>query len=395
MGKSLNGRELGKGITQRKDGRYQIRFTNRFGVRETHYTYKFVDAVNMMRELQYEDSKAMNVANPDLTVDEWFETWLELYKVNTCRNTTIEQYKRTYKNLSKDIGNVRVSELNHAQIQQSINKLTSEGSRKLTRSVIVDMMKYAEETGIINKNPTKRIKVRNVNDIVKEKIALNDEEVRIILEYSEGLVVNPFIKLGLNTGMRVGELTGLTWDNIDFKKKCIYVRKQLVTIKNPETNKWCVEFHPPKSKAGNRTIPMTEEVFNTLKELEEKKKNVLKKCENKDITNDFVLISSNNTPYFRAAVSKLFDVLYEKIVKDYPHFPKFSPHTLRHTFASNMIAKGVQPKVLQTLMGHNDISTTMNLYCHTDDSQLYNAMNLFQENGVNSGKMVSINRRIV
>ena len=91
MGKSLNGKELGRGITQRKDGLYQARFINRFGKRQTIYAKTYNEITKKLRDEQYEDEKQLNVVDSNMTLDEWYEVWLETCKKN-CRNTT----KRTY-----------------------------------------------------------------------------------------------------------------------------------------------------------------------------------------------------------------------------------------------------------------------------------------------------------
>ena len=87
MGKSLTGKELGQGITQRKDGRYQARFTNRFGKRQTIYGKTINEIRQKLRTEQYEDEKQINVVSSDMTLDEWFEIWMNTCK-NNCRDTT-------------------------------------------------------------------------------------------------------------------------------------------------------------------------------------------------------------------------------------------------------------------------------------------------------------------
>ncbi len=92
MGKSLKGKELGQGITQRKDGLYQVRFTNRFGKRQTIYGKTITEIRNKLRNEQYEDEKQINVVNSDMTLDAWFEIWMDTCK-NNCRDTTRHTYR--------------------------------------------------------------------------------------------------------------------------------------------------------------------------------------------------------------------------------------------------------------------------------------------------------------
>lgn len=96
MGKSLNGKELGKGITQRKDGIYQGRFVNRFGKKQTVYAKTLNEVRQKLRNEQYEDEKAINVVTKDVKLDEWFQIWMNTCKKN-CRASTKEVYAGRYR----------------------------------------------------------------------------------------------------------------------------------------------------------------------------------------------------------------------------------------------------------------------------------------------------------
>ena len=103
MGKSLKGKELGTGISQRKDGLYQARFINRFGKRQTLYAKTLVEIRKKLRDEQYEDEKALNVVNKNVTLDEWFDIWLNSCKKN-CRDSTKSSYITHYKRIQGELG---------------------------------------------------------------------------------------------------------------------------------------------------------------------------------------------------------------------------------------------------------------------------------------------------
>lgn len=103
MGKSFNGKELGKGISQRKDGLYQARFINRFGKRETIYAKTLNEIRHQLRTEQYEDEKELNVIRKEMTLDEWYEIWMNTCKRN-CRNSTKETYASHYRRVQKELG---------------------------------------------------------------------------------------------------------------------------------------------------------------------------------------------------------------------------------------------------------------------------------------------------
>ena len=132
---------------------------------------------------------------------------------------------------------------------------------------------------------------------------------------------------------------------------------------------------------------MTTELRKVLLEMSLRKS--LIPIEKKPFGMDFVFLTKNNTPISRPSVSRMSDRLREKIKKDYPDFPNFSPHCMRHTFASNMVEKGVSPKVLQILLGHGSIEVTMDTYCHVNKSQLEKAIETYDCDNENGVKMVS------
>lgn len=133
MGKSIKGKELGKGITQRKsDGLYQERFVNRFGKTQTIYASNLNELRKKMREEQYEDEKAINVVTKDVTLDEWYEIWMNTCKKN-CRNSTKESYATHYKQIQKELGWRKLTSLNLIIMQNALNGLVSDNARKNTK----------------------------------------------------------------------------------------------------------------------------------------------------------------------------------------------------------------------------------------------------------------------
>lgn len=377
MGKSLKGKECGRGISQRKDGRWEARYINRFGKRKSLYGSTYNEVIDKLRTAEYEDGQKRSSFDDKITMDEWYKIWIVTYKEKQCKNTTVATYERTYRHwISPEIGDVKVKDLTSIHLQKIINKVEAKSTRSLVRSVLVNMLKYATKCEIIPKNVAAYLDIKRPNDKNQEATFLSNEQIDLIMKYSEGLIINDIYRFALQTGMRCGEIIGLTWNNVDYKNNLIHVTQQLVTVKDPETNKWINEVHTPKSQAGIRDIPMTQEVKDILKK--QKEKNNIIKFPNKA---DYVFLTKNSNPHFRASISKMSDQLRNKIQKDYPDFPNFSPHTFRHTFATRMIKAGVKPKVLQKILGHKQLQTTMDLYCHVEDDQIFEAMRIF-ENGV-------------
>lgn len=156
MGKSLKGKELGKNISQRKDGRYQARFVNRFGQRQTIYAKTLNEIRSRLREEQYNDVKEVNVVSNNVTLDEWFKIWLETCKKG-CRASTKETYTVHYKRIQQDLGWRKITTLNLVVMQDAINKLCSDNARKNSKKILVDMLDKAVDTNLLVKNMAKQI----------------------------------------------------------------------------------------------------------------------------------------------------------------------------------------------------------------------------------------------
>ena len=129
MGKSLNGKELGKGITQRSDGRYQYRFVNRFGKRQGNSTKTLNEARRRLKEEMLADEKQVNVVDQNVTLDEWFLIWMETCKAN-CRNSTKETYASHYRRIQQQLGYMKLTKLSLLQMQQVFNELRTDNERK-------------------------------------------------------------------------------------------------------------------------------------------------------------------------------------------------------------------------------------------------------------------------
>ena len=159
MGKSLNGKELGKGISQRKDGLYQARFVNRFGKRETIYAKTLNEIRHQLRTEQYEDEKMLNVISKEMTLDEWYEIWMNTCKKN-CRSSTKETYAGHYRRIQKELGWIKLTNLNLIVLQQVFNELRSDNERKNSKKILADMLEKAIDAELLIKNVAKQINTR-------------------------------------------------------------------------------------------------------------------------------------------------------------------------------------------------------------------------------------------
>lgn len=371
MGKSLNGRQLGEGITQRKDGRYVGRFTNRFGKRESVYGNTIIDVKVALQKAQEEDRDLLNVVNKNITLNEWYTKCITLFKKH-CRDTTLRTYDVIYQKVKPYLGRMKLSEINAIQVQDALNRLKSDKSRKDCKALLTDIFKFAISSDLLVKNPTLKVITKIDGTEPKERIVLSDEQVKLFLERTKATSrnTNQIVTVALNTGMRCGEILGLCWDCVDFEEKTISVRRTLAYLPNDGVNA-IYELHDPKTKSGIRKIPMLPMIEKVLRERYERYLDE-SNLSNKNNKMDLVFTSVTGNPLhernIRTSIWYWIKVINKEAGKEV--LPYFTMHNLRHTFATNCIEKGMSPKTLQSLLGHKDITTTMNLYCHSREEYL-------------------------
>lgn len=376
VGKSLKGKELGIGISQRRDGLYQARYTNRFGERKTLYAKTWNEIKRKLRDEQYEDEKGINVINKDITLDEWYSIWMGTCKKN-CRNSTKETYAKHYNRIKNDLGWRKLSSLNLIVMQESFNKLKSDNERKNSKKILVDMLNKAIDTNLLVKNIARQINTVITKEEKRERRVLTIRETEEFLSMAQSTIYYNLFILALETGMRIGELCALKWEDINFRQKKINLRHTLCYFS--KDGKYIFEMHDTKTNNGKRTIPLTQKAITALKEQKLKKQEIISKGKQApDIYSDLVFVTRNNQPTQQFLVQESISVIVRKIQKKDILFEGFSPHTLRHTFATRAIECGMNPKTLQKILGHGTLQMTMDLYCHVTDDTLYEEMQKFE-----------------
>lgn len=273
-------------------------------------------------------------------------------------------------------------------MQQAINELKTDASRKDTKKLLVDMLNKAIDSDLLHKNVAKQINTVVTKDSTPEEPrVLTIEETEWFLEAASYYRYFNEFSLALETGMRIGEIIGLKWSDIDFMNRTIYVNRTLVYIKSddkdgPNFGKWGFEFHEPKTDKGRRKIPMTLKAYQILKrQLLWKRGIEAKGYKAPEGYEDLVFATTKNTPISPRDTTVVMKYIFKRIASKEPQFKPLSPHTLRHTFATRCIERGMNPKTLQIILGHSTIQITMNLYCHVTDDMLISEMSKFEEGG--------------
>lgn len=377
MGKSLKGKELGKGISQRKDGLYQARFVNRFGNRQTIYDKTYKGITKKLREEQFADDREINVVSSNITLNEWFDTWMGTCKKN-CRNNTKQTYIIHYKRVKKALGWRKLNNLNLIVMQEAINSLHTDNERKNSKKILVDLLEKAVDSDLIIKNAARQINTVITREEKKERCVLSKEESQLFLQEAGNSIYKQLYIVALETGMRTGELTGLLWSDVDFEKRIIHVRHSLCYFS--KEGKYTFELHDTKTKNGIRDIPMTSKAFVALKEQYIKKQNIINQGkEPLEGFEDLVFITQNNKPTTTFLLAESMRCILKRINQKHDiEFPKVTPHCLRHTFATRCIEAGMQPKTLQKILGHKKLEMTMDLYCHVMPDTLHTEMEKYE-----------------
>lgn len=379
MGKDLKGKELGEGLSQRKDGSYCARFTNRFGKRQSLYANNLKELKATLQEAIYEDKNKLNLSDTSITLDAWFEKWLTVYKFNTIRLNSKRHYIHVYrKHISPALGKRKLTEINQLMIRDLINKLIKNGYQYETQSkvkiMLVDMFDKAIIDEFARKNPARGIKVTRDENEIKNVRVLTVEEQQEFFDCCKGTFYDNLFTVAVLTGLRPGEICGLKWNDINFDKMEISVQRTLLYQKLEGDDQKTFHFDPPKTKQSKRVVPINKTCAIALKK--QKMQSEIVKAKSVKFANvpdefkDLLFTTKYGTPIcaqiYCDAVTNIIDEI--NLMKDpLEEFEKFSPHCFRHTFATRCFESGIQPKTVQAYLGHASLKMTMDLYTHVLD----------------------------
>ena len=264
MGKNLKGRECGKGIYQRKDGKYSARYYAKDGKRKEKYFDTLPEAKNWLADARYEERHNLIIADPNMTVDKWFSYWIENIVCDLAPNT-LRNYRERYKfNIQPVMGAMCIGDVKPMHCKAVLNRMETTYAGSTIRQTYIAMgtfFKSAVMNDIIGKHPMNGVRytkpVRAVDDIKY----LTVEEQEKFLKAAEHSHNYRQYALLLETGLRTAELIGLTWDAIDWKKRTLTVNKSLEY--RHKQGYW--RAGPPKTKKSYRTIPLTKKAYQILK----------------------------------------------------------------------------------------------------------------------------------
>ena len=324
---------------------------------------------------------ATNVTNEKLTFSYFAESWLRQNKMITLKPASYDRLETTYRtHLKSELGDESIVDITNDMIQSRIiSNMFESGSSYSTIKKCYDFLNecldFAKKKRIILDNPMELV-VMPRKDLfnTKEIKILSEEEINSFkkvcnLKYSNGKPVfrygYPFLIM-LYTGVRVGEMCAIRWSDIDFEKKFFYVKGNVITVKDRTSNQWkTIVQSSPKTKSGNRVVPLSNYTIRLLKEYKEITLTYYNQNPNYIIeTKDHHICPTPN-------LSKSFGKMLDKA-----GLSPFGIHSLRHTYASMLFDKGVDVGVVSKILGHSSVRITYDTYIHILNKQKLEAVDI-------------------
>lgn len=371
------GRVLFMGEAQDPTGRYVYRYRNPLGQRKAVYSWRLTNADPTPagkrrdkslreKEKEIENELRKGVYCDDTTVCELVEKYLTLK--TGVKHSTRANYQFVQNILAQEeFGQRMISKIKTSDAKRFLIQLQEDGRGYSTihciRGVLRPAFQMAVEDEMILKNPFEfQLHTVVVNDSVKRDAITRDQErkfLKFVQEDSHYCRYYDAFFLLFKTGLRISEFCGLTIKDIDFKNNVLRVNHQLQKTKG---KKYIVDV--TKTISGIRNIPMSVEVADAFRRIiANRQKPKLEPII--DGYSGFLFYDKNGMPLIAQHWEKYFQLAVQKYNEIYRvQMPKITPHVCRHTYCSNMAKSGMNPKALQYLMGHADISVTLNTYTH-------------------------------
>ena len=379
--KDNKNRILKDGEYQRPNGTYEYRWRDKRQKRHVIYAKNLIVLREKQKQILKDFLNGLNVNNK-ITVDDLYIKWKSLKR--GLKDNTFKNYQYLYEYFVSDqLGAILISNLKKSDIRSFYNYLAEERHVKVStidsiHTVLHQVLQIALDDEYITNNPSdnalKELKQsRTEGKKTNKALTLNEQLLfeKFLETSSRYKGWYPVFITMLWTGLRVGEITGLRWEDIDFENDTINVNHTLVYYDTRTQNGVTFAINTPKTKAGERIVPLLPRVKEALLMEKERQTELDITCKSKiDGYTNFIFLNRFGNVFHQGTLNKAlkrivrdcnFAVL-DGIIKSEVMLPNFSNHTLRHTFTTRMVETGTNMKAMQEILGHSDISTTMNIY---------------------------------
>ena len=288
---------------------------------------------------------------------EWFNIWLENYIKPSSKQRTYEQYYKIAKiHILPHLGSYELTELTPFVLQKFVTDLTVSGNKRTGKglspnfvktiiSVVQNPLKTAHLVGYLPEYTANKIKLPKIVEKQVDCFTLAEQKKIETAALSAKKDKYKGIVLCLYTGLRIGELLALSWEDIDFEKGILIVSK---TCRDGSINGKHVRIlDTPKTENSRRQIPLSKTILKMLKEMKKRSK-----CE--------FVIADGDKPVFIRSYQRMFELFLKKLKLPHKGF-----HSLRHTFATRALECGMDVKSLSEILGHKNAMITLNRYAHS------------------------------
>ena len=375
---------LKTGETEKSTGGYEYRWTSTDGKRHSIYAPTLDKLREMEEQIIVDKHDGIKADVKALTVNDCFKLWKELKR--GVKDSTFQNYVYMYEMfVMPTFGKKRVVQVQRSDIKRFYNGLVDQKVLKIStvdniHNVLHQVFQVAVDDNYIRQNPTdrmlKELRVAHGHEIEKRK-ALTLAQQELFFNYMKNTPQYrhwyPVFYIMANTGMRVGELTGLRWQDVDMENGIISVNHTLVYYNHRDELGTYFSINTPKTEAGCREIPMVagvKEAFEMIREYQQEAG--IQSKARIDGYEDFIFVNKDGNMQHHGTLNKAIkricrdcndQVLLEQGIESNPVLlPNFSCHILRHTFATRLCESGINIKVIQDVLGHVDVSTTMDIY---------------------------------
>lgn len=398
--KDSKGRVLKENESQRKDGTYCYRWRTSDHKRHVVYARTLEELREKEQTVLRDKSDGIRTDAQKVTLNDIFDLWKQLKK--GLKENTFQNYIYMYEQFVRDdLGQHKIANLKRSDIRRFYNRLIDNRCLKIStvdniHTVLHQVIDIAVEDGYlrnnISDNALKELK-QSRNLFTEKRKALTLQEQEIFLNYLQSSKMYshwyPIFALMLGTGLRVGEATGLTWNDVDLENNTLSVNHTLVYF-NHDKGGCYFGVNTPKTRAGERTVPIIESVREAILQEKEYQDSVGIKCNVRiDGFTDFIFVNRFGNTQHQGTLNKAL----RRIIRDCNQeildkakddekvvlLPKFSCHTLRHTFTTRLCESGINIKVIQSVLGHADISTTLDIYADVTKDLKKSEMQMFDD----------------
>lgn len=380
-------------ISHRKDGRWQAATFMPLPTGEQkriyHYGNTRKECADWLTEMQHNRQMGKPALAADITLSAWLKQWLDKYCIN-IRDSTRMNYHTYMEHISRHrIGQIALPKLTTDDLQQFIIFLQNNGkldksgglSAKTIRNLF-QMLKKALKQAVGNQliwsNPADYVELPKLSQ--KEKCFLSMDEMRRLLDVSKDEPFQIGLIVMMSTGIRIGELLALRQDNIRCEESIWYLNIQETLQRvtdfsakegNPRTILRCSD---PKTENSKRQIPLLPDIVMLLQSHIDRQNEAAARSFGLYAANPYLICNELGEHIDPTTFRKWFNTMTEKAgIKE-----NVTPHTLRHTFASQSLKSGMDIKSISTLLGHYSTDFTARTYVHTDLEGRFAAMNHYQ-----------------